>query len=100
MNFMQLEHFAGHVNETFSVALEGAGRAPFVLVEARPLPAPAQVMAGMVRTPFSLLFRNASAVLLPQKIYPMQHASLGEFGIFLVPVARDRDGFLYQAVFN
>lgn len=100
MHFMSLEHFAGHLNETFSVALDCAGRTPFVLVEARPLPAVTQVAADRVRMPFSLLFRNASAILLPQKIYPMQHAALGEFGIFLVPVARDRDGFIYQAIFN
>jgi hypothetical protein len=30
----------------------------------------------------------------------MSHASVGEFGIFLVPIARDRDGFIYQALFN
>jgi len=30
----------------------------------------------------------------------MQHAALGEFGIFLVPIARDRTGFIYQALFN
>ena len=30
----------------------------------------------------------------------MTHAVLGTFGIFLVPVARDSGGFLYQAVFN
>jgi hypothetical protein len=30
----------------------------------------------------------------------MRHPRLGEIGIFLVPVAREREGFLYQAVFN
>jgi len=30
----------------------------------------------------------------------MKHDSLGEFGVFLVPIARDRDGFIYQALFN
>jgi hypothetical protein len=98
MQFFALEHFAGHLNETFDVSLDSDGRTSFVLVEARPLPTPP--IAGLVRAPFSLLFRNESAILLPQKIYSMAHAALGEFGIFLVPVARDRDGFIYQAVFN
>lgn len=98
MEFFGLHHFAGHVNESFDVLLDDEGRAPFVLVEARPLPAPA--MGSSVRAPFSLLFRNASAILFPQKVYAMKHASLGQFGIFLVPIARDRDGFIYQAVFN
>ncbi|MFC5742321.1 DUF6916 family protein [Dyella tabacisoli] len=100
MQFFALEHFAGHLNETFTVALDSEGRAPFVLVEARPLAVTGRAIPGMVRSPFSLLFRNESAILLPQKIYQMTHAALGEFGIFLVPIARDRDGFIYQAVYN
>ena len=52
------------------------------------------------RAPFSLLFRNSSAFLFPQQTYRLRHTRLGEIGIFLVPVARERDGFLYQAVFN
>lgn len=100
MQFFALEHFATHLNETFAVTLDSQGQAPFVLVEARPLPMMGAPMPGMVRSPFSLLFRNESAILLPQKIYQMTHVAMGEFGIFLVPIARDRDGFIYQAVFN
>jgi len=99
MQFLGLDHFAGHVGETFTVALDHDGNAPFALVEARPL-AMQQVVPGQVRAPFSLLFRHEAAIVFPQKIYQMKHAALGEFGIFLVPVARDRDGFIYQAVFN
>ncbi|MBN6152038.1 hypothetical protein JR065_16970 [Xanthomonas sp. AmX2] len=95
MELLTLEHFAGSVNETFSAALN-EGEVDFVLVEARPLPA----RSAMQRAPFSLLFRNASAFLFPQQTYRMRHARLGELGIFLVPVARERDGFLYQAIFN
>jgi len=100
MEFFGLHHFAGHLNESFDVMLDNEGRASFVLVEARPLPPSGAAMPGLVREPFSLLFRNESAILLPQKVYAMTHGSLGQFGIFLVPVARDRDGFIYQAVFN
>lgn len=95
MELLTLEHFAGSVNEAFAAALND-GEVPFVLVEARPLPA----KAAAHRAPFSLLFRNTSAFLFPQQTYRMRHARLGELGIFLVPVARERDGFLYQAVFN
>jgi len=99
MQFLALEQFAALLNQTFTVAMDSDGEASFVLVEARPLP-PAAGAGAAVRTSFSLLFRNEAAVLLPQKIYAMTHAALGQFGIFLVPIARDRDGFLYQAVFN
>lgn len=98
MELLTLEHFAGCVNEPFSAALNGMD-VEFVLVEARPLPPPPQ-SANPARAPFSLLFRNTSPVLFPQQIYPMRHARIGEVGIFLVPIAQERAGFLYQAVFN
>ena len=97
MQFFQLNHFAAHLNEVFHVEIDQVNT-PFVLVEARPLPH--QPVAGVVREPFSLLFRHEAAVLFPQRTYSMKHERLGEFGIFLVPVARDRDGFIYQALFN
>lgn len=96
MDLLTLEHFAGHVNETFPAKLN-EGEVPFVLVEARVLSTRQPLGARM---PFSLLFRNGSSFLFPQQIYQIRHPSLGEVGIFLVPVAREREGFLYQAVFN
>ncbi|MBE1162471.1 DUF6916 family protein [Dyella acidiphila] len=97
MQILTLEHFAGHINETFTVDL-GHGKSPFVLVEARSLPVTA--IPGLVRAPFSLLFHHSAAVLFPQRIYQMEAPGIGEFGIFLVPIARNQDGFIYQAVFN
>jgi hypothetical protein len=96
MDILSLEHFVPRLNETF-IALSD-GHAPFVLVEARPLTN--LKWAGMLRAPFSLLFRNESPVLFMQKIYRLKHQTLGELGIFLLPIGRDRDGFLYQAIFN
>jgi hypothetical protein len=96
MDLLTLEHFAGCVNETFSAALEDM-RIEFVLVEARPLPIRAP---NLQRAPFTLLFRNTAPFLFPQQIYPMRHPRLGEVGIFIVPIAREREGFLYEAVFN
>ena len=96
MELLTLEHFAGCVNETFTAALNDMD-VEFVLVEARPLESRAQ---NPMRAPFSLLFRNTSPILFPQQIYAMRHARVGEVGIFLVPVAQERAGFLYQAVFN
>ena len=49
---------------------------------------------------FSLLFHGPQSPFMPQAIYKLQHAELGVFEIFLVPVARDQDGFEYEAVFN
>lgn len=96
MDLLTLEHFAGCVNETFSAEYDGM-QMEFVLVEARPLP---QSQGGSARAPFSLLFRNGAPIVFPQKIYPLRHARVGEVGVFLVPIAQERAGFLYQAVFN
>lgn len=97
MRLMTLEDFAGCVNETFSADV-GDMQVPFVLVEARALPN--RPAPDAPRVPFSLLFRNTAAFLFPQQTYGMQHPRLGEVAIFLVPIAQEREGFLYQAVFN
>jgi hypothetical protein len=49
---------------------------------------------------FSLLFHGPQTPFIPQAIYKLQHAELGVLEIFLVPVAKDKDGFQYEAVFN
>lgn len=98
MELLTLENFANHVDETFS-AVMNEDEIPFVLVEARLLN-PSQLLPGAARAPFSLLFRNGSAFLFPQKTYLMRHPKIGEVGILLVPVAREQAGFLYQAIFN
>jgi hypothetical protein len=97
VQILTLEHFASRINETFTVDL-GHGKSSFMLVEARPLPVVA--VPGLIRAPFALLFHHASAVLFPQRIYQMENPGVGDFGIFLVPVARNQDGFVYQAIFN
>jgi hypothetical protein len=96
MELLTLEQFAGCVNETFTAAMNDMN-IEFVLVEAAPLQTSAN---NPMRAPFSLLFRNTSPILFPQQIYPMRHPRIGELGVFLVPIAQERAGFLYQAVFN
>jgi len=95
MELLTLDHFTPCLNDAFDASLDGT-QVPFVLVEARPLPA----SPAAARAPFSLLFRNTASFLFPQQTYLMHHPRLGEVGIFLVPVAQERGGFLYQAVFN
>lgn len=96
MGFLTLEHFAARLNDTFISADDG--EAAFVLIEASPLPA--QTPEELQRVPFSLLFRNAAPIVFQQKTFLLRHAELGQMGIFLVPVARDSHGYVYQAIFN
>ena len=36
----------------------------------------------------------------PSRIYALEHAGLGQFDLFLVPIAADRDGVRYEAIFT
>ncbi len=50
--------------------------------------------------PFSVVFRGGADVSLRQRTYRMEHAGIGEFEIFLVPIGPDEKGPRYEAVFN
>lgn len=49
---------------------------------------------------FTLLFRGSNHEPLPQQIYRLEHPALGLFDLFLVPVGRDGQGTLYEAIIN
>ena len=54
----------------------------------------------MKRDAFSMQFRGPAQPALGQSIYSVDHPELGAIKIFLVPVSRGADGYLYEAVFN
>ncbi len=97
MKLLTFEDFAGRVNESFSLSL-GESTVDMVLTAARPLSKFAY--GGMLRAPFDLLFNSSSPIVLPQRIYPLSNDAMGRIDIFIVPVARNKDGIVYQAVFN
>ena len=97
MQLMTLQNFAGAANQSFGLAV-GEAEMPVTLVEVKPLPP--RPFPGMLREPFSLVFRSASPVVLPQRTYRLSNAQVGTFEAFLVPIARDTQGILYQAVYN
>jgi len=52
------------------------------------------------QTYFSLFFLGGKEFMLPQGTYRMSHEQLGETMLFLVPTAREDNGFKYESVFN
>ena len=87
--------FSGHVGETFHVRPDASDPLEVELVSATGL--------GEERArgrPFSIVFRGPGDVVLPQSIYRMEHAEIGAFDIFLVPIGPDEAGMRYEAVFN
>lgn len=71
----------------------GPGRA-LVLEAVEPFP-------GSDGRSFSLTFRDPLPGVAPQGTYVVDHDSLGEFALFIVPLAPDgAGGQRYEAVFN
>jgi hypothetical protein len=95
------ENFAPAVGETFALDGGDAGRLELRLLESRlhHPDAPAADESG-TRAPFSLLFLGPADPILPQRIYRLEHESVGPVEIFIVPVGRDETGTTYEAVFG
>jgi hypothetical protein len=98
MPMLNREDFARAADQEFDLFV-GEATIAVTLVGVEPL----TTHQGMTREAFSLIFRSASSLVLPQKIYPMRNRSLADaqkVDVFIVPIGRDADGVLYQAVFN
>jgi len=92
--------FAPAVGETFLLDAGEAGRIELELTESRlhDPDAPAEDASG-ARAPFTLTFRGPAEPILPQGIYRLEHPSLADLEIFIVPIGRDEAGTTYEAVF-
>jgi hypothetical protein len=89
------ETFAPYTGQTFTLSLEGGNlaltlRTVEVLTASPPSPER--------RTPFALRFVGPEQPQLTQRIYPLDHPTLGTIALFLVPVGKD-GGTIYEAVF-
>jgi hypothetical protein len=49
---------------------------------------------------FSIVFRAPIDAPLEQRIYQLEHESMGAFELFLVPISKSPEGVRYEAVFN
>jgi hypothetical protein len=88
------ELFAKHVNTNFVVQHPSLGDVTLELVAVSELrETPRQRM-------FSLVFRGPLEQPLEQGLRPLSHEAMGNDELFLVPIAREADGFRYEAVFN
>lgn len=96
---LRLTDFEPLVEASFRLTVEGLPE-PLALrlVETRSLTR-AQG-AGERRLPFGLVFRGPRDPVLPQRIYRLEHETLGAQEIFLVPIRRDGEGTDYEAIFT
>ena len=89
-----VETFTPHVGTDFTATPPDGQPFPLRLTEVQPGQSNERVLQ------FSLLFRGPLTPSLPQNTYHLAHERLGEMDFFLVPVAREADGMIYQAVFS
>lgn len=87
--------FAACLDQDFELVFPD-GTLPLKLSEARPL----GVRPESAREPFSLTFLGRAGLRLPQHIYKMRNATLGEMEIFLVQIAADQTSSTFEAIFN
>jgi hypothetical protein len=90
------EEFAACIDQDFEILFPD-GTLPIKLSEAKQW-GPDQ--PPNIRQPFTLTFRVARSLRLPQGTYKMRNAELGEMEIFLVQVAADANSSTLEAVFN
>ena len=97
LDLAQVRHadFAACVNQDFQIVFTD-GTLALKLSEARLRDKP----DGAERDPFTLTFHGPPPLRLPQGIYRMTNAQLGEMEIFLVQIAADENGSTIEAVFN
>lgn len=89
------EQFAGCLNQNFEIVFPD-GTLALKLSEARSL----GKRPESIRGPFALTFLSPRPLRLPQGIYKMRNATLGEMEIFLVQIAADQTSSSFEAVFN
>jgi len=89
--------FSALVGEPFEVTASDGERLELVLIE---VSTGGSAPPGAARIPFAVQWRGPGHRLLPQGIYPFDHAALGRLELFVVPIAKEADGFRYEAVFS
>lgn len=92
------DDFQAHLDETFSVPVEGGTSFPLELAGVEILGGSAA--GSTIRKPFSLLFLGPPQPILPQRIYRLDNAALGTLEIFLVPLGPQAGRMRYEAVFT
>lgn len=89
--------FSGLVGELFEVTAPDGERLELTLIE---VGESGSAPPGVARAPFFVHWRGPGHRLLSQGTYPIAHAGLGLLELFIVPIAKEADGFRYEAVFS
>ena len=94
---LALGTFADRVGDTFRLHADDEVTLELRLAAAESLgPSPG---AGF-RAPFALTFTGPPQPILPQRIYELEHESLGSLALFMIPRQPDGASTRYEVVVN
>jgi hypothetical protein len=93
MDQLEASTFSGRVGEIFHVRVDAATVVDLELLSV------VTRDSDRLRA-FSMEFRGPLDDFLAQRTYATEHAAIGEFPLFLVPIGQREDGFRYEAVFS
>lgn len=94
LEILHLASFSEHVNTKFRINGNDSTFVDIELIEA------ADEESTPKQERFSLIFSGPLQPFLPQGTYKIEHDRMGTLDLFLVPIAKQEDGFHYQAAFN
>ncbi|RWX44870.1 hypothetical protein H206_01302 [Candidatus Electrothrix aarhusensis] len=107
---LNFENLAPLLNEQFVLQTDADRRFDVELVEVKQLPDSNRVQYSWqkdtytdtrVSRSFALVFRVPRELGIAQKTYEISHPIQGMLGpIFLVPIAEDKEGVYYEAIFT
>ena len=94
LDTLHYDDFAPHVNTKFRVRLDDSSSMEIELINVKEnSPSPLQEQ-------FVLTFLAPHEAPPRQNLFQVEHERLGSGVIFLVPIAKDDRGLIYEAVFN
>ena len=96
-SYLNRESFSRHLNTKFSFSLKGLQGVSVKLIEVNDL-TPKTAATG--KECFTAVFIGSPNAPLRQETYAVTHESLGKFDMLVVPIARNKEGVYYEAVFN
>ena len=88
---MTEREFSRHLNTKFRVKIQASSPVELELVEVIGYPGNRGDQDGLER--FSVYFIGVGETTLPQSTCTLQHERMGEFDIFIVPIAGNERGF-------
>ncbi len=94
LDSLHYKDFAPHVNSKFTAQFPNGATLELELTQAEEKsPSPRQEQ-------FILTFRAPLNAPREQQIFDLRHEHLGSGLMFLVPIGKDANGIIYEAVFN